>query len=159
MDRARWNEIKVKLKASLFPTERGSIIKEIESNLYITDEDNVTDDEEEEDDVHYEGYWRERRKPNDVDMLPYPTPLTNDAKVSRKLIRRLKEIEETDNVYPEHAKGWSTCRLCKRKNGTITYTAELDSVEYNWPSGLLHYMEDHNVDPSPKFKKFIRKFV
>lgn len=37
--------------------------------------------------------------------------------------------------------GFSTCRLCGTRNGTLEYT----DGRFRWPEGLAHYVEDHNV--------------
>jgi hypothetical protein len=37
--------------------------------------------------------------------------------------------------------GWSRCRLCGEVNGDL----ELTDGTYVWPSGLVHYVEDHDV--------------
>lgn len=37
--------------------------------------------------------------------------------------------------------GWSRCRLCGEANGDL----ELTDGTYVWPSGLVHYVEDHDV--------------
>ncbi|GHH42120.1 hypothetical protein GCM10017774_37860 [Lentzea cavernae] len=38
--------------------------------------------------------------------------------------------------------GKSICRFCGRDNGSTELT---DGVNFVWPDGLLHYVEDHNV--------------
>lgn len=37
--------------------------------------------------------------------------------------------------------GMSTCRLCGQPNGNLMLTDGF----YEWPSGLVHYIEDHHL--------------
>lgn len=45
----------------------------------------------------------------------------------------------------------SLCRICGRLNGCSEFTLG----EWQWPSGLRHYVEQHNVKPSDEFIEFI----
>lgn len=44
-------------------------------------------------------------------------------------------------------RGWSSCRICGCRNGN----KELTYGGYTWPEGYLHYVEQHNVQPSEGF--------
>jgi hypothetical protein len=48
-------------------------------------------------------------------------------------------------------RGWSTCRLCLKPNGSITYLAN----GWKWPEGYAHYIRDHNVRPSADFAAMV----
>jgi len=43
--------------------------------------------------------------------------------------------------------GWSRCRLCDQNNGNL----ELTDGTYVWPSGLVHYVESHDVRLPQRF--------
>lgn len=43
--------------------------------------------------------------------------------------------------------GDSTCRICSKQNGN----AEQSDGVYLWPSGYVHYLEDHGVKPDVSF--------
>ncbi|KKM81992.1 hypothetical protein LCGC14_1324010 [marine sediment metagenome] len=44
-------------------------------------------------------------------------------------------------------RGYSRCRICRERNGSV----DLHDGVYVWPSGLLHYIETHNVKPPQEF--------
>ena len=49
--------------------------------------------------------------------------------------------------------GWSNCRICLCHNGTEDHMND----EFLWPSGLLHYVECHNVKPPQIFIDMVLK--
>ena len=51
-----------------------------------------------------------------------------------------------------HFKGWSTCRICGKRNGSTTFTYK----GYSWPEGYEHYISAHNVRPTQDFVDFIK---
>src|SRR5262245_54921819 len=88
------------------------------------------------------GYWS--RSPDDT-ALPYPQ--TNAAAWQRQaqFVARLQAIEQGVRER-RHGKligyrGFSMCRLCGIPNGS----EEVVWGGFRWPSGLLHYVEAHNV--------------
>lgn len=59
-------------------------------------------------------------------------------------------------AHPEYNayKGWSTCRICGKPNGSREFT----DGSYYWPEGLVHYVEDHDVViPDSQFLLHITK--
>jgi hypothetical protein len=48
-------------------------------------------------------------------------------------------------------RGWSTCRICRCKNGT----QEFVSTHFTWPEGYLHYIRDHSLRPPAEFVEFV----
>lgn len=66
-----------------------------------------------------------------------------------QFLARLAVREKTAKVT--RFRGWSICRICGDKNGS----AEFSSGRWRWPSGLRHYVEEHNVEPSDEFVTFI----
>ncbi|HWJ97983.1 MAG TPA: hypothetical protein VNQ33_07470 [Acidimicrobiales bacterium] len=49
------------------------------------------------------------------------------------------------------AGGWSTCRLCDRRNGS----SEKQDGMYYWPEGLAHYVTDHAVRLPDRFVRHV----
>lgn len=57
-------------------------------------------------------------------------------------VERRKVAEYLRNgAYAIGYMGYSTCRFCRRNNGS----KELTDERYLWPEGLSHYVEDHDV--------------
>lgn len=98
----------------------------------------------------YEGFWKSKEEPK------YPEPISNDTiwfKNNKKLIiSKLQKIQSI--VKPKAYKGSSLCRLCGCKNGSEEYsvaTPDNAKVIWTWPSGFIHYIEEHNVCPTEDF--------
>jgi hypothetical protein len=91
-----------------------------------------------------EGFWYSKYEPN----LPKPVD-SGDWAEKEQFILKLEKLQNT--LSPVGYKGWSTCRICNCMNGSEEYSYK----NFVWPSGYLHYIRDHNVHPSDKFKKLI----
>lgn len=96
-----------------------------------------------------EGFWYSKGKPN----LPKPKMMSEWAKTGgpEKFAKLLNKVQI--RARERHFKGRSTCRVCGCSNGS----SEFSYKNVVWPSGLMHYIVDHNVKPSDKFIKFITK--
>lgn len=92
-----------------------------------------------------EGFWYSEREPD----LPMPEGGPNQWKGQWEFICALKAVERFAGAT--HYRGLSRCRLCQKPNGSITYSHK----GWEWPQGLMHYVETHNVEPSDDFVKFI----
>lgn len=80
--------------------------------------------------------WRER------------TPLKDRIdNVGEPLYPGYGEVHPSVQVY----RGWSSCRICGERNGHREFTFG----GYCWPEGYLHYIQEHNVEPSEGFKKML----
>lgn len=92
-----------------------------------------------------EGYWYSQQEP----QLPKPVAQAWPGKMLwlQKLIRAEKKAESV--AY----KGMSTCRMCNQDNGHTEYAYK----GWQWPSGYLHYIQEHNVRPSLAFEEFIAR--
>jgi hypothetical protein len=91
------------------------------------------------------GYWYSTFEPQ------YPMPIANNVPFPNK-INIIKALQAKEAVaQKKFAKGWSTCRICKKSNGSVEY----ESGNYTWPEGYLHYLEDHNVVPDSEFVKWL----
>ena len=100
------------------------------------------------------GYWSP--SPDD-DQLPYPHASPGAWERQDEFVAKLRLIEQAVRngrcgrliAY----RGFSMCRLCGKPNGH----EEFDHGGYRWPSGLLHYVEHHNVRlPSDFIDKTLR---
>ena len=91
-----------------------------------------------------EGYWRASYAPE----LPMPTP---DVEWPERdeFLAKLTMVERLAREF--HTKGWSNCRVCGDMNGSVEYA--LDG--WRWPEGLVHYLSDHGVRPTPDFERFV----
>lgn len=92
------------------------------------------------------GYWRESKD----EISDYPWPKEREPwKGQERFLENLEIVEE--DTIEKHYKGWSTCRICKKKNGSTEFTVKSIGT---WPFGYKHYIKDHNIKPP---KRFIRK--
>lgn len=101
-----------------------------------------------------EGFWHSEGEPD----LPKPKVMAKASEWVKtggpeKFARLLNKVQT--RARKRHFKGWSTCRICGRSNGS----SEFSYKNVVWPSGLMHYIVDHNVKPSDQFIKFIIREV
>jgi len=98
-----------------------------------------------------EGFWRDR--PTQLgDRKPWPEPHHWKREANRlRVVAQLMGVQAKarGSVY----KGVSRCRLCGGVNGATEYSYK----GWVWPSGLLHYIGEHNVCPSKRFRKFLKE--
>ena len=99
-----------------------------------------------------EGYWYSEDKEN----INYPKPESTKDKGWKKrkqfFLNHLARVESSPFTHSRHFKGWSNCRLCDERCGSSTFYYK----GWEWPSGLSHYIEDHNVKPSQHFIDFMQ---
>lgn len=123
------------------------------------------------------GFWSDTNVPKNVKY--------NETDVGKKVICKLKELLERINLYSsgewfkiesaiylirrathKNTKhlgdirvvsycGESTCRICGKDNGDSEYILKSNNEEWTFPSGYLHYIIDHGVEPSKEFEKFM----
>ncbi len=105
-------------------------------------------------DIRIEGFWKSSSQP----QLPEPT-LCRDQWFKdnkRKIIASLENIQRI--IRPIGYKGSSNCRICECSNGSEEYSCSSPNnpmLVYKWPSGFIHYIQEHNVCPSDNFLKDI----
>ncbi len=80
-----------------------------------------------------------------------PKARTNPWKGQGAFLTCLEVIETGDDAYEVAYRGWSTCRICGKRNGSTEYVFD----GWKWPSGFRHYVEAHNLRPSLAFIEFI----
>lgn len=49
-------------------------------------------------------------------------------------------------------KGYSACRVCGLRNGSMEYRLTMGDTTFVWPEGYIHYIRDHGVRPDPDFE-------
>jgi hypothetical protein len=87
-------------------------------------------------DMKHIGYWRQRQdSPED---LPWPIEGHLPQETKEKIARYL-----SDGKITAHWRGWSTCRICGKMNGSVCKT----DGEFEYPEGYAHYILDHNIQP------------
>lgn len=103
-----------------------------------------------------EGFWYSEYEPY------YPMPISTSTKVDNKFLQKLTSIlntkNDTNNIKIEWFDGCSDCRLCEEEYGSQTFHCTFNGITWSFPSGLIHYYQDHNVQPSNDFYKFIMEF-
>lgn len=80
------------------------------------------------------GYWWSEFEQD----LPSPSKHVGPYSPEEKQ-RIVSYLQGGDTVH--QYRGSSSCRICGCRNGSTEYT----DGEYIWPSGLTHYIEDHDV--------------
>lgn len=119
------------------------------------------------------GFWR--RTPDQESEFPYPQE--NSSNYMEGFVEKMAllkdEMMKNNNYYKlrcctdfdddnendaklEHLyllqyKGWSRCRLCNCKNGTLTVCLN----GYAFPSGYFHYINEHNIEVPVDFQRMI----
>lgn len=96
------------------------------------------------------GYWRDHRKTSksykEYKGLPWPKETEWDEDEKEAVLEYLRNAEFTG-----HYKGFSTCRICGERNGY----SERGDRNYNFPDGLAHYVEEHNVKLPRSFIEYV----
>ena len=96
-----------------------------------------------------EGFWWSKYEPKLPKVKHEQTPWKGKALFLADL-RRVQSKAATIQY-----RGWSNCRCCKQANGTMDYRYN----GWTWPEGYEHYIQQHNVQPTPEFKAFIEEKV
>ena len=105
-----------------------------------------------------EKLWREHKKDKNVDSKGkhYPYPATNKTVWSNKdnvierliLIHTYLDMKKKYEKYDEP----KDCLICGEKDVS---TKKYIYKKIIWEDGLKHYIENHNIEPTLEFKKFI----
>jgi len=93
-----------------------------------------------------EGFWKSSYEPD----LPSPVPNDMPWEGQELFVQRLIQVERLAKMTAY--KGMSRCRVCECSNGSREYS-------YNgwvWPAGLMHYIIEHNIQPSDEFIEAIK---
>lgn len=110
----------------------------------------------------YEGLWRLNKeigeKDYDDNNEPYPYPIHKTKKHNlSKFIEKLKifQLLLTNNKKYAKYKKPKKCLICG-KHQITTKLFDLENV--HWTNGYLHYIIEHNINPTVEFKKYINSF-
>ena len=76
------------------------------------------------------GYW-------DANNIPVANSAT-DVQVATMVKNLERFIKGSATI---HYRGWSTCRICKKSNGSTEHEKNGIGI----PEGLMHYIVDHKV--------------
>lgn len=102
-----------------------------------------------------EGFWRNERDPS-TKNLPRVRAREKPFRGQVEFLSALHRVEAYHpEINPQHSKGWSNCRCCDKKNGSVQFKLRALGVTWEWPNGFRHYVEDHNVRPSLAFHEWI----
>ena len=105
------------------------------------------------------GFWRKLQNIN-LEDLPYP--IISNKKYSNIFINKCKDwIELNERIfdYPGEVsfcvayRWFSECRICRKPNGHLEYTYK----NFIFPSGIFHYIVDHNIEIDDDFRVMIEE--
>lgn len=85
------------------------------------------------------GYWPE-------DCVTWPIDPSWNTREKDLIVAYL--LKPTTSVTH---RGFSRCRICDRQNGSRNFS----DGTYVWPSGLAHYLIEHNVRPPAEFVAYV----
>ncbi|MET0979788.1 MAG: hypothetical protein ABWX90_00865 [Candidatus Saccharimonadales bacterium] len=102
-----------------------------------------------------EGFWRNEND-SSTKNLPRVKARAKPFVGHREFLTALNRVQSYhEDIKTLHAKGWSNCRCCEKKNGSVEFKLNALGVTWAWPSGYVHYVEDHNVRPSLAFQEWV----
>jgi hypothetical protein len=101
-----------------------------------------------------EGFWKPK---GDVASSLPPCPPERDKPWKGKSVFLQALARAESNAQQIKYRGFSTCRLCGKTNGTIEMKVSQKGLTVVWPEGYKHYVKVHNVRPSLAFQEFIEK--
>jgi len=81
------------------------------------------------------GYWGNEQHPELPDPVHLVDPLWDDDE------RHATSMYFAVGTIARTSMGFSPCRICGIDNGDTEYT----DGTYLWPSGLVHYIDEHQV--------------
>ncbi len=89
------------------------------------------------------GFWN---IPGDSHYGNHPSPIPCKdslwlSELKRPFVERILLLQK--KAKGRCYKGWSECRLCGKMNGSKEYYFK----DLIWPSGYLHYIQEHDVRP------------
>lgn len=104
-----------------------------------------------------EGYWYSDGL-YEEQLHSYPFPKATNLPVDKNFIEKLKRLT-IGCLDCTHYFGCSHCRICGKSNGSSEFKLiNKENIIFNYPEGLMHYYEEHNVQPSKEFYDFIMDF-
>jgi hypothetical protein len=111
-------------------------------------------------DMNYIGFWKVKRESYE-NIMPWETdwpniPIENSANgnqddIIKLLLLKQEFIDAGNGGQMKHYFGISMCRICNKPNGCSEYSID----GFVWPSGYIHYLQNHNVMCEPIFKNYL----
>jgi len=71
--------------------------------------------------------------------------------VSDEFIKKLEEVELSDEFTAERHKGFHRCEICGKIMGSSVKKISGNGKCYKFPSQVSHYVKDHNYKPPQEF--------
>lgn len=93
------------------------------------------------------GFWFDPKHPDSTPGLPKVETMVDTSWGTKERNIVISYLGTTVGLESIAYRGWSDCRICGESNGSCDET----DGEWIWPSGFLHYIEDHNVKPPQDF--------
>jgi hypothetical protein len=101
-----------------------------------------------------EGYWYADNKHDE--NYPKIESQINKIKINQEFLDQLKIVSKFGYWYSWM--GYSSCRLCVKDNNGDSDIITHDD-KYKFPSGLIHYFENHNVHPTKEFYDYVINYI
>jgi hypothetical protein len=102
----------------------------------------------------YEGFWRTADTTSQRRVGNPDWPVPGSGWTGREVfLASLDHVEQTAKKIAY--RGYSSCRICGCRNGDLEY----QFMEWVWPSGFRHYVDEHHVRPSEEFQNFISQWA
>jgi len=113
---------------------------------------------------YIEGYWASVSPLYDQtkSRVKYNLPIETDFPVDPIFLKKLSYIIHNAKIRGKsitHYYGFSDCRICNKANGCDEFTVSNGEISFRFPSGLMHYYEDHHVQPSDEFFDFVMELI
>lgn len=111
----------------------------------------------------YVGYWASALGTK-YQQIWYGSPEPNwdgwnDKELYDTFLSKL--YKKMDKARKAYAKGWSQCRICGCRNGSVEYDMDEKKVgdnEYSvtvMPEGYIHYIKEHKIKPHKRLLEYI----
>ena len=100
--------------------------------------------------IKIEGYWYESFRPDSPHPMPVPDPHFDQWSERQTFLHALDYVEKQLATGVQY-KGSSQCRICDCQNGS----REFEYLDWKWPIGFRHYIEEHQIKPTQAFQDFI----
>jgi hypothetical protein len=99
------------------------------------------------------GFWKSGSEPESESELP--SPIISDNIYGDDFIKKCNEWSNVSvSLYDPrvvHYMGYSNCRICGELNGTKEFTYG----GFTFPSGIFHYVTEHNIEIDEEFVQMI----
>ena len=107
--------------------------------------------------IVYFGFWN---SPSEPELPVVRASIYDNTEIVASLLnlQMICEKGKNDAASHERYRGFSICRCCGHANGSGEYRMETFEKVYVWPSGLIHYLEEHNIEPPEELRELTEIF-